>query len=83
MVVSEDKNEALIGFYKILNVANEEWVRLKLSGLDKNKRYIFDGDHSAWYGGDELMHAGMIINKADLCNKGRDFSSRVYRLESV
>ncbi len=83
MVVSEDKNEALIGFYKILNVANEEWVRLKLSGLDKNKRYIFDEDDAAWYGGDELMHVGMIINKGDLCNKGRDFSSRVYRLESV
>ncbi len=83
MVVSEDKKEALVGFYKILNVPNEAWIRLKLSGLDKNKKYILDEDSSVWFGGDELMHAGMIINKADLCNKGRDFSSKIYQLRSV
>ncbi len=83
MVVSEDKNEALVGFYKTLNVPNEAWIRLKLSGLDKNKKYILDEDSSVWFGGDELMHAGMIINKADLCNGGRDFSSKIYQLKAV
>ncbi|WMC91526.1 alpha-galactosidase [Kineothrix sp. MB12-C1] len=82
MVVSQDKNEAFVGFYKILSIANEEWIRLKLTGLDENKRYILDEDESEWFGGDELMHAGMVICKEDLCGRGRDFSSRIYRLKS-
>ncbi|SET18941.1 alpha-galactosidase [[Clostridium] polysaccharolyticum] len=81
MIVSEDKKEALVGFYRMSGVPNAPWTRLRLAGLDENRKYQKDGD-AAWYGGDELMHAGMVIEKDSLSNHGGDYSSGVVYLYS-
>src|SRR5690606_35562027 len=66
IIVSEDKTEALAGYYKILNMANKGWKYFKLAGLDENKQYIMDGDLSKLYYGNELMYAGVVIDEKSL-----------------
>lgn len=43
MVVSEDKKEALVGYYRLLAQPNEAWKRLYLKGLDAEKQYRIEG----------------------------------------
>ncbi|MDO5520108.1 MAG: alpha-galactosidase [bacterium] len=81
MVVSEDKKEALVGFYRMLGVPNDAWIRLRLAGLDQEMDYMIDEEPSVLYGGDELMQVGMVIQKEALCNQGGDYSSKIYYLE--
>ncbi|MDF2595459.1 MAG: Alpha-galactosidase [Clostridia bacterium] len=82
-VVSEDKREAIIGYYKVLNSANEGWKRLKLIGLDDKKKYILNNDYSRMYYGDELMNVGIVIDKKALSTYGADFSSILYYLTEI
>ncbi len=82
MVVSEDKREALVGWYRISGIPNGGWIRVKLAGLDPERDYILDSDESVLYGGDELMNVGMVIKEKELCNSGGDYSSRIYFLKS-
>lgn len=82
-VVSEDKREAIIGYYKVLNSANEGWKRLKLIGLDDKKKYILNNDYSRMYYGDELMNVGIVIDKKTLSTYGADFSSILYYLTEI
>ncbi len=77
MVVSEDKREALAGYYRMSGIPNGPWKRLYLAGLDACKKYRIEHDSNI-YGGDELMHAGMVIKKESLCASGGDYSSRLY-----
>lgn len=83
MVVSEDKTEALAGFYRMSGVPNGGWIRLKLAGLDPDKNYHLDSDDSGLYGGDELMNAGMVIKEGRLWGGGGDYSSGVFYLWEV
>jgi len=83
MIVSEDKTEAIAGYYSVLNSANEGWKRLKLVGLDDNKRYRINEDNQKVYYGDELMNAGVVIDKKILNANGTDFSSILYYLTEV
>ena len=39
MVVSDDKKEAIVGWYKVLNDVNESFKRIKLKGLNENLNY--------------------------------------------
>ncbi|MGP4039615.1 alpha-galactosidase [Gracilibacillus sp. D59] len=79
-VVSDDQSKGIIGYYKVLNVPNDDWKRLKLRGLNQNKQYIINGDPKRIHFGDELMHVGIIIDDDDFCNNSVDFSSSLYVL---
>lgn len=83
IVVSEDKTEAVAGYYKILNSANEGWKRLKLVGLDEDKKYIINDIDQKHYYGDELMNIGLVLEDKDLCHNGADFSSAVFYVKSI
>lgn len=80
IVVSEDQTEALAGYYKVLNCVNEGWNRLKLVGLDNNKKYIINNNQMISCFGDELMNIGIVIDDKELCNHSSDFSSIIYYL---
>ena len=85
MVVSEDRNTALVGFYRRQGIPNGPWIRLYLDGLDENKRYYLetDSDRTILYGGDELMRVGMVVKTEQLCNQGGDYSSVVFVLQAA
>ncbi len=81
MVVSEDKTEAIVAYYRPLQEVNVGYRRLLLQGLDPDQSYTIDGHE---YYGDELMHAGLVITD-DSCgeNNGQqgDYYSRLYLLK--
>jgi len=81
IIVSEDRSEAIAGYYKILNRANESFKRFKLVGLDPNKRYIINGSKQGEFYGDELMNIGIVIDDNELCCNGSDFSSIILCLK--
>ncbi|RUS46043.1 alpha-galactosidase [Cohnella sp. AR92] len=81
MVVSEDRSEALVGYYQVLNGVNEGWKRLKLTGLAEEYRYRINDNSERVHYGDELMNAGIVIRKEELCGGGGDFSSALYYLK--
>lgn len=87
MVVSEDKNDAIVGYYKVLNDVNVSFKRLKLKGLDENIEYLVDGKKE-FYFGDELMNVGLITSDSSsgeikelLEGEFGDFSSKIYILK--
>jgi len=89
MVVSENKREAIVGYYKILNEANGPYRRLKLHGLDENLNYQIN-ELDMTFGGDELMNIGLITTDASAGQsldpieyfKCADFSSKIYVLKA-
>ncbi len=83
IVVSEDKTEALAGYYRVLNGVNEGWKRMKLAGLESDFSYRINDDASRVHYGDELMNAGIVIRKEELCNGTGDFASALYYMERV
>lgn len=83
MVVSEDKCEALVGYYKILNTANDGFKRIKLHGLDSNKKYNINDNKQNVFFGDELMYAGIPVKQEDFCSKDGDFTSVLYYLKEA
>ena len=83
MVVSEDKSEALVGYYKILNIANDGFKRLRLQGLNRNKKYYINDTINEVFFGDELMYAGIPIKNEELCGNGGDFTSVIYYLKEI
>lgn len=83
VVVSEDKSEAIAGYYKILNGANEGWKRFKLAGLEDDKLYILNNDSSNSFYGNELMNIGIVIEQKDLCFNANDFSSVIYYIKAI
>ncbi|MFP4661186.1 MAG: alpha-galactosidase [Halanaerobiales bacterium] len=80
MVVSEDKEEALVGYYKILAEPNPGKIIFKLKGLDPDKRYRI-AETNDIYGGDELMYAGLQVDINPWHNW--DFRSFIWKLEGV
>ena len=88
MVVSEDKNEALIGWYQVLNGINLPFSRIRLCGLDPDKCYELNNS-SAYYYGNELMNLGLITTDAtsgqipEDSTIACDFNSRIYILKAV
>ena len=89
MVVSEDKKQAIVAIYKVLNDVNCEFRRMRLhdSGTEC---YIISGKtvrtRGAHYGA-ELMRAGLVSSDASASevqvkdNPG-DFYSRIFILEA-
>jgi len=59
IVVSKDRSEALVGWYKVLAEPNpRKQQTLRLTGLDESSSYEVNG---SYYYGDELMQAGLQL----------------------
>ncbi|MBM7692065.1 alpha-galactosidase [Peribacillus deserti] len=90
MVVSEDKTEAIVGYYKVLATPNDKYYRIKLTGLDADKLYAIQGIETTHYG-DELMNVGIVLAEdfTDRASeywqreKPGDFSSKLFVLQEV
>lgn len=87
MVVSDDRKEAIVGWYRILNGVNLPCTRLYLKGLSEDIPYIINGESDVHYGS-ELMYAGLITTDASSGQAegdeklSRDFDSRLYILKA-
>ncbi|WP_117168631.1 alpha-galactosidase [Paraliobacillus sediminis] len=90
IIVSENKTEAIVGYYKVLARPNEQYNRVKLIGLDPTKLYKIQGTSATHYG-DELMHVGIILagnytdRAAEYWSKEHpsDYSSKIFVLKEV
>ena len=89
MVVSEDKTQAIVGYYRILSRVNAPFTRLVLKGLDPDKAYKVEGQ--GIFFGDELMNAGLVTSNASTGKFGfdskadweaGDFTSTIYLLSA-
>lgn len=86
MVVSEKKDIAIVGVYKILQNVNGPYEKINLQGLDKNKKYTVNSKYECY--GDELMNYGLVISDEGSgersgsykIEKG-DFSSMIYLIK--
>ena len=83
IVVSADKREAIVGYYRILNRPNAPRTRLRLFGLCADTEYKITSRKGTSYFGDELMNAGILIENEELCAGGADFSSVLYCITAV
>lgn len=72
--VSENKNEVMVFFSRVLSEPNPPQKRLLLNGLDPNKNYKVE-DTGQFFGGDYLMQAGLPIYP-----EHKDFASLLIRL---
>lgn len=87
MVVSENKQEAIVGRYKILNGTNQPFERMYLKGLDEDREYCVNGKEM--YYGSELMNCGLITTDASAGETAAgekmscDFDSRLYVIQAV
>ena len=88
MVVNDDRTEAIVGWYRVLNGINLPYTRLHLEGLAEDVPYTINGESAIHYGS-ELMHAGLITTDASsgqaegdekMC---QDFESRLYILKAA
>ncbi|MBM7571940.1 alpha-galactosidase [Aquibacillus albus] len=82
MVVSEDKTEAIVGYFQILASPNPGFKRLILQGLEADVEYRMDGTEETFYG-DELMQAGLQLEKYFADRLTGDFTSVIFKLTSV
>ncbi|TYS45922.1 alpha-galactosidase [Bacillus infantis] len=89
LTVNEDKTEALVGWYKVLAMANPaKQQMLKLSGLDPSIKYQVSGSSRSYYG-DELMQTGLQLPvefngvNGKTAERGGDFQSYVFHLRAV
>ena len=80
IVVSEDKREAIIGYYNILGEANDVSRRLYVQGLNPNILYHISGDNEVDLYGDELMNAGITIPFLGERGSNVDFTSTIFYL---
>ena len=78
MFVSEDKKEAVVFFYRVLNTPNDALFRFKLNGLDSEFEYKLEETGDVLKGS-QLMNYGLNV-PGDLC--WGDFRSKVYVLKA-
>lgn len=89
MFVDEAKDEALFFYYLILDKTNTMRPRVKLNGLDPDRKYKIDGEKREYYGS-ELMYKGLFI-QAPLSDAtmqssyqiNGDFRSIYYKMTAV
>lgn len=79
MVISEDKNEVLVGYYRLNLSANRGWKYLKLAGLVPDKLYRIDGGLQISYG-DELMKIGIMIDEVEWEMENIEYGSKIVHL---
>lgn len=86
MVVSENKSQAIVGYYKILNDVNCEYRRLYLPGLEADTLYNVQEELGSYLGnftGDELANIGLVTTDASAGQNQEttDFYSKLFILE--
>ncbi|RRD96434.1 alpha-galactosidase [Clostridiales bacterium COT073_COT-073] len=82
--VSEDKSIAYAGYYQTLERVNHGSIRLYLAGLCPKKQYhvtSYSYDHIHY--GDELMNAGLVIDRRILSRLGGDFTSLLFEIKEI
>ena len=88
MVVSEDKKEAIVGWYRVLGEVNVGYHRVKLQGLNEDYEYTINNSEMT-YSGDLLMNAGLITSD-HMCGETRpedmtlrgDFISKIFHIKA-
>ena len=75
MIVSKEKDRALVFCVQVLSGANRKSRFLRLKGLDPDRRYVADGRE---YQGSTLMRAGLRIPA-----ESGDFKSRLIEIRQV
>ena len=86
-IISEDKKEAIVGWYHLLHQVNTGSSALKLAGLDPDLLYEAEG--AGTFYGDELMQAGLYPRKSgrsaqeQFARPDGDFTSAIYLLHAV
>ena len=83
MVVSDDKKEALLGYYRILGSPNQGWNRVYLEGLDEDSIYCVNEAEDAKFYGDELMNAGLMLQHTGIRESNFDFTSELFYLKAI
>lgn len=87
MVISKDRSQALVGYYKTLRDCNEKFVTLKLSEFMEGHQYLamnIDSDKQVVYYGDELNKIGLCIDVVkDMADHVEDFSSQLWYIEVI
>lgn len=84
MIVSEDKKQAIVAYFRMRQPVNVGYKRLKLDGLNPDMEYtISDRDYTCY--GDELTTVGLILSDfasgiRPLTNKQGDYQSRLFLL---
>lgn len=80
MIVSADKTESFLCFFRVLASPNPPISCVKLKGLDPAKMYELTADNGEklTLGGDELMYSGITIPYLE-----GDFVSKTYTLSAV
>ncbi|HIQ95895.1 MAG TPA: alpha-galactosidase [Candidatus Limivivens merdigallinarum] len=87
MCVSQDRKQAIVGWYRVLNEVNRSFSRIRLAGLEEEWLYELEGTGEAHYG-DELMNVGLITSDAASGEvtaddrPSRDFDSRLFILNA-
>jgi len=82
MVVSDDQQEALLGYYQVLARPNPGYSRIFFKGLNPEFEYAIDGIEDTFYG-DELMEAGLQLNRYRKQAHPADFSSTLFKLKRI
>lgn len=77
MFVSQDRDEALAGYFQVLTEPNGANVRLRLKGLDPERDYVLK-ETGAIYGGDRLMNAGIPVPELH-----GDYQSKLFHFQAV
>ena len=85
--VSYDRTEAAACFCQKLNKVNASWLRFHLAGLGEDVLYrvscIAGKEVSSFRAfGDELMYAGIPVDREMLTRAGGDFAAVIYVLEA-
>ncbi len=78
MFVSEDKREAVVFFYRIMNVPNDALFRFRLAGLSEDLIYEIEGMDGE-ISGQQLMNYGLNIPKDFAWG---DFGSKMFVLKA-
>lgn len=88
MVVSKDQEEAIVGYYRPLQLSNSSYEKITLQGLDPNKLYHVSCHDKLLYG-DVLMSFGLITsdassgeNREKYDGTNGDYQSRLYILKA-
>ena len=85
-VVNEDRSEAILARFQILNGANPAYIRVYFAGLDPEVTYTVN-DGQERFSGAELMNAGYFVPRIMDRTKSEkdpsDFSSRLFIAKKV
>ena len=87
MMVSKDKKEALVGYYRKSVEVNGGFKRVRLTGLNENLDYTVNKKNKGTLnkvGGDELMNVGLFIGEANTEHRDMqgDYYTELYYLKA-